>query len=165
MKKAIIGIIVVILIAFIALIDDDEQSTEVSSNQQNTKDILDGKTIQKGKKLTKKVQFVVKDDTDDVDEQFEEEDIEEADYDYDNDEIDWDNVPKIKNWNELDPYIRECRNARRGTTDREIVIPVIIKNGFLRNFTDADFGKFIAILSIKYMNLDFVYQDGRVFTL
>ena len=161
MKKAIIGILVVLLIAFVALAGGEDEPSTQQSEVSDSKDILDGKNIQKGKKLSKKVQFVVKDDTDDIDEQFEEEDVEEEDYDYENDEIDWDNVPKIKNWDELDPYIRECRNARRGTTDREIVIPVILKNGFLRNFTDADFGKFVAILSIKNMYVDFVYQDGR----
>ena len=163
MKKAIIGILVAVVILFIAFVDDDEQTTEPSQNQQvsDAKELFGDKKLQKGKKLSKSFQFVVDDETDDLDKQIEEEDVEEEDYDYENDEIDWNNVPKIKNWDELDPYIRECRNARRGTTDREIIIPVILKNGFLNNFTDADFGKFIAILSVKYLNVEFVYQDKR----
>ena len=167
MKKTIIGVLVAVVIAFVALAGgDDESSTQQAQSNQdqqisNAKDLLDGKTVKKGKKLTKKYNYVVKDDTDDVDEQFEEEDLEEEDYDYDNDEIDWDNVPEIYDWDELDPYIRECRNLRRGTTDREIIIPVILKNGFLRNINLDDVNRFVYILSVKRVDMEIVYQEGR----
>ena len=164
MKKTVFGVIVVVLISIFALLGDDDSTSEsADKNQQKseTNQIFDGKTPQKGKKLSKSYKFVVNDETDETEKQFKEEQVKEENYDYENDEIDWDKVPKIKNWDELDPYIRECRNLRRGTTDREIIIPVIFKNGFLYNLNDDDFARFVAILSIKNLNIDYVYENGR----